>query len=107
VTFFLDQDIPDEIALLLRHWGQTTTMLREVLPITASDAEAFAYAREQGMIMVTCNRDDFLPLADAHPEHPGLIILIRRRTRQAECGKMLSLLERAGEGGLRGNINFA
>lgn len=106
MTFFLDQDIPEEIALL-RHWGHTATVLRDVLPITTPDAEAFAYARTHGQITVTCNRDDFLSLAAEHPEHPGLIILIRRRTRQAECGKMLNLLQRAGESGLCGHVNFA
>lgn len=42
MTFFLDQDIPEEIALLLRYWGHTATVLRDVLPITTPDAEAFA-----------------------------------------------------------------
>lgn len=107
MTFFLDQDMPEEIALLLRHWGHTATVLRDVLPVTAPDDEAFAYARERGMITVTCNRADFLALAAQHPDQPGLIIMVRRRTRQAECSKMLSLLQRAGETGLRHNINFA
>ena len=107
MTFFLDQDIPEEIALLLRHWGHAATVLRDVLPVTAPDSEAFAYARQHGMITVTCNRDDFLALAAQHPDQPGLIIMVRRRTRQAECSKMLSLLQRAGETGLRHNINFA
>jgi predicted nuclease of predicted toxin-antitoxin system len=107
VNFFLDQDIPEEIALLLRHWGHSATALRDVLPITTSDGEAFAYARARGMITVTCNRDDFLALAAQHPEQPGLIIMVRRRTRQMECSKMLSLLRRAGEAGLQHNINFA
>ncbi|MBL9207588.1 MAG: DUF5615 family PIN-like protein [Opitutaceae bacterium] len=107
MTFLLDQDIPEEIALLLRHWGHTATVLRDVLPITTPDADAFFYAQTYGLIMVTCNRDDFLALAAVHPEHPGLVILIRRRTRQAECGKLLNLLQRAGESGLRANVNFA
>lgn len=107
MIFFLDQDIPEEIALLLRHWGHTATRLRDVLPVTTSDEAAFAYARERGMITVTCNRDDFLTLAARHPKHPGLIIMVRRRTRQTECSKLLSLLQRAGTTGLQHNINFA
>jgi hypothetical protein len=58
------------------------------------------------MLMLICNRDDFLELAARH-SHPGLIILIRRRTRHAECAHLLALLTRAGESGLNGNINFA
>ncbi len=107
MTFFLDQDIPEEIALLLRHWGHTATVLRDVLPITALDAEAFAHARPHGLVTVPCNRDDFLALTAEQPEHPGLVILIRRRTRQAECGKMLNWLQCAGESGVRSNGNFA
>ena len=107
MTFFLDQDVPDEVAQLLRHLGHQVTLLRATLPITASDSEVFGYARMRGLIMISCNRDDYLALASADTDHPGLIILIRRRSRQAECGKVLGLLQRAGEGGLRGNINFA
>ena len=56
--------------------------------------------------MITCNRQDFLQLAGTAPE-AGLIVLNRRRTRQAECRHVLGLLARAGESGLAGNINFA
>jgi hypothetical protein len=41
-----------------------------------------------------------------HP-NPGLIVLIRRRSRQAECGNLLTLLRQAGESGILCNINFA
>lgn len=107
MTFFIDQDVPEEIAQLLRHFGHEATVLRGALPITASDDAAFAYARAHGMIMITCNRDDYLALAATHLEHPGLVILVRRRTRQAECGKILGLLKRAGKTGLQNNVNFA
>ena len=41
------------------------------------------YAHAHGAVFVTCNRDDFLALRP-EGEHPGIVILIRRRTRQAE-----------------------
>ncbi len=56
--------------------------------------------------MITCNRDDFLKLAAKGP-HLRLIILIRRRSPQAECANLLRLIRKAGEQGLQGNINFA
>ncbi len=60
---------------------------------------------------MTCNRSHFLELAKlaiaGGRPFAGLIILIRRRTRQAECAHLLSLLRRAGEAGLAGNINLA
>ena len=73
---------------------------------TAADAEAVAYAQSIGARMVTCNRDDFLHLA-GNGAHRGLIVLIRRRTRQSECAHLLALLDRAGDDGLEGNIAFA
>jgi len=106
VTFFFDHDVADEVAQMLRYWEHEVILLRKVLPITAKDSEIFAYACEQGVLMVTCNRDDFLELS-AGRNHPGLIVLIRRRTHQAEAAHLLRLIETAGEEGLRGNINFA
>ncbi len=105
MRFFLDHDVPAEVARVLRHEGHEVTELREVLPTATSDLEALQYASERGLFLVTCNRDDFLVLVDAHT-NPGLVILIRRRSRQAECGNLLMLLRQAGEEGIAGNINF-
>jgi predicted nuclease of predicted toxin-antitoxin system len=106
VTFFLDQDVPDDLSHWLRHRGHTVTCLRETLPVTTSDAEVLAWAHAHGAILVTCNRDDFAAL-QPQGEHPGIVILVRRRTRQAEIAGMQTLLARAGEQGLANNINFA
>jgi hypothetical protein len=57
-------------------------------------------------VLITCNRDDFLKLAEAKT-HVGIIVLIRRRTRAAERAALIGLLDKAGELGIRGNINFA
>jgi hypothetical protein len=59
-----------------------------------------------GFVLITCNRDDFVRLARTQANN-GIIILIRRTTRQAECARVLYLLRRAGESGIWGNINFA
>ena len=56
--------------------------------------------------MVTCNRDDFVELAKREPHH-GIVVIIRRKTRAAERAALFRLLERAGETGLKSNINFA
>lgn len=106
MKFFLDHDVPAEIAGVLRREGHEVTELREVLPVTAIDCDALGYASEHGLFLVTCNRDDFLALVAAQP-NPGLIVLIRRRSRQAECGNLLTLLREAGENGIAGNTNFA
>jgi predicted nuclease of predicted toxin-antitoxin system len=54
---------PVEVAQVLRHEGNEVTELREVLPVRASDVVVFNYTREQGLMLITCNRDDFLSLA--------------------------------------------
>ena len=106
MRFFLDHDVPGEVARVLRHEGYEVTELREVLAVRAGDVAVFNYACEQGLILITCNRDDFLTLA-AKQSNPGIITLIRRRSRHAECGHLLALLKRAGESGLIRNVNFA
>jgi predicted nuclease of predicted toxin-antitoxin system len=107
VNFLLDHDVPAEIGHLLQYWGHNVTRLRTVLSITAPDEEVFGYACSEGLILISCNRNHFLALARQTQEHPGLIILIRRRTRQSECAHLSTLLHRAGENGLRNNVNFA
>jgi predicted nuclease of predicted toxin-antitoxin system len=106
MKFLLDHDVPVEAARLLRREGHEVSRLIEVLPVTTLDPDVFAHAKTRGLVMVTCNRKDFLPLAALGP-HPGLIILIRRKTRQAEGAHLLQLLRRAGDSGVTGNVNFA
>ena len=106
MKFFLDHDVPDDLARWLRHRGHAVTCLREVQPTTTADADAWDWARAHSATFVSCNRNDVLAL---HPEgeHPGIVILVRRRTRQAEIAAMQKLLRGAREQGLANNINFA
>lgn len=105
MRFPLDHDVPDEVGRSLRYWGYEIKHLREVLPARTSDDAIFAHAQSEGSIIVTCNRGHFLGLARQTLAQGqalcGLIILIRRGSRQAECGHLLALLRRAGEGGLK------
>lgn len=111
MRFFLDHDVPAEVGRVLGYWGHEAVLLREVLPVTASDDEVFQHAQNCGLIIISCNRDHFLSQAEqalqAKSSFAGLIILIRRRSRQAECAHLLKAIRQAGERGLRGNINFA
>lgn len=107
MRFFLDHDVPDEVGVVLRTRGYDVVRLRELLPITTPDEAVWTHVLQATRIIISCNRAHYLTLALATPEHPGLIVLIRRRTRQAECAAVLGLLQRAGENGLHGNINFA
>ena len=106
MRFFLDHDVPRPVAdALLRH-GHDVVVLQDALPVTSTDEQVLAHAIAEGRVLITCNRDDFLKLAE-NREHPGLIILIRRRSAVAEQGHLLRLIDRAGESGIAGNINFA
>jgi predicted nuclease of predicted toxin-antitoxin system len=106
MIFLLDQDVPDPIGRVIQQAGHEAQRLRDLLPINSPDDAVLAFAHSRGALLVTCNRDDFLELAKAAP-HAGIIVLIRRRTRIAECSHFLRLLEAAGENGLSNNINFA
>lgn len=106
MKFLLDHDVPTEAARVLSQGGHEVVELRNVLPRDTLDAEVFRYARLNRLLLVTCNRDDFLALAATESTF-GLIILVRRRSRMAECSELLRLIARAGETGLRDNINYA
>jgi len=106
VKFLLDHDVPEDLSYLLGQLGHEVTLLRQVLPADASDETVLEYAHQQGCVLLTCNRDDFLNLAKRRP-HCGIVVSIRRRTRAAERAALFRLLERAGEAGIRDNVNFA
>lgn len=106
MTFLLDQDVPEDLTYLLRELDHGVLRVRDVLGPEATDPAVLRCAFDGGHLLVTCNRDDFIALAEQQPHH-GIIVLIRRRTRAQERAAFVRLLERAGEAGLRGNINFA
>jgi predicted nuclease of predicted toxin-antitoxin system len=105
MIFLLDHDVPDAIARIILQAGHGSHRLRELLPRDADDRSVLAFALSRQAVVVSCNRDHFLKLAESQP-HSGIVILIRRRTRIAECSHFLRLLEKTGETGLRNNINF-
>lgn len=106
MKFLLDHDVPDDLSYLLEELGHDVMLLRKALPGDSPDEAVLQFSHEHGYVLLTCNRDDFLHLASARPHH-GVVIIIRRRTRADERVALFRLLERAGETGLRDNVNFA
>lgn len=102
----LDQDVPEDLIYLLDELGHEVLRVRDALPQEAADSLVLQFAHAHGCLLVTCNRDDFIQLAERQPHH-GIVVIIRRRTRAAERAALFRLLERAGETGLKSNINFA
>ena len=106
MKFLLDHDVPDDLAFSLEALGHEVVKLREVLPMTTPDDEVLGFATEQGRLLITCNRDDFLAVSQP-VAHSGIFILMRRRSCALVRAALVRLLDSAGESGLRGNISFA
>lgn len=106
MKFLLDQDVPEDLTYLLHELHHEVLRVRDVLGEEAADPVVLQFAFDRGCIMVTCNRDDFIVLAERQPHH-GIVVIIRRKTRAEERAALFRLLQRAGETGLRGNLNFA
>jgi predicted nuclease of predicted toxin-antitoxin system len=106
VRFLLDHDVPERVGDVLQQEGHSVTYVRNVLAPDAPDTEVLQHANAKELILVTCNRDDFVRLAESASHH-GIVVLIRRHSRLAECSSLLRLVRNAGESGLAGNINFA
>lgn len=106
MKFLLDHDVPEDLSYLLGQLRHEVILLRKAPPADAGDEAVLQFAHERGCVLLTCNRDDFLNLAARKPHH-GIVVVIRRRTRAAERAALFRLLERAGETGLRNNVNFA
>ena len=106
MNFLFDHDVPDDAAYGLVAMGHTVVRPREVLPADSSDETVFTFANSRELILITCNRDDFLELAGSRPFF-GLIILVRRQRRAIERAALVQLIDRVGEDGLRGAIHFA
>ena len=76
MKFLLDHDVPIDISYSLAELKHEVVRLPEVLDSTASDEQVLEYASGSGCVLITCNRDNFLKLAEGKP-HEGIIILIR------------------------------
>ena len=48
MNFLLDHDVPAEVGHVLRYWGHQAVLLKENLPVTASDEEVASMRRPRG-----------------------------------------------------------
>ncbi len=69
MKFLLDHDVPDDLSYLIEQLGHDVTLLRNALPWNSPDAAILEFAHETGSVLLTCNRDDFLLLAETIPHH--------------------------------------
>jgi predicted nuclease of predicted toxin-antitoxin system len=94
------------MAYTLAAMGHEVFKLRELLDVQTTDENVLRFASANNLILITCNRDDFVRGARDIP-HVGIIILVRRISRMRERVALFRLLEKAGDGGIRNNINLA
>jgi predicted nuclease of predicted toxin-antitoxin system len=106
VRLLFDHDVPDDMAYGLSVQGHEVLRTRDLMDPQTPDEEVLRYAAKHDYVLITCNRDDFLAAAKSIP-HAGIIILIRRTARVRERVALMRLLDKAGEQGIRENINFA
>ena len=79
MKLYLDEDISPKVSVILRKKGMDAVSAHEIGMLEASDEEQLAFAADNGRVMVTRNRDDFISLTvqffeDLKP-HKGLIIV--------------------------------
>lgn len=79
MRFYLDEDISQQVAEVLRRLGCQATSTQEAGNRGADDEAQLAYAARTGAALVTRNRNDFIALTsqffDEGRAHLGLIIV--------------------------------
>ncbi len=63
MRFLLDHDVPADVGRVLSQVGHQLTLVRDAPGASSSDREVFGYAAANGLVRISCNRDDFLRLA--------------------------------------------
>jgi predicted nuclease of predicted toxin-antitoxin system len=95
VKLYPDEDISPKVSEILRKKGMDAVSAHEADMLQMSDKEQLTFAADDGRVMVTRNRDDFITLTvqffeDLKP-HNGLII-VPHTIPGSEFSKLASLL---------------
>lgn len=99
MKLLLDEMISGEVAARLRDRGHdVVAVVTDEDLAGSSDAAVFAFAQEQERAVVTCNRIDFEPLAQAlgqaNRAHFGLIIVNAKRFPNFQLTRLVDALEK-------------
>ncbi|MEA2603993.1 MAG: hypothetical protein QOF89_4985 [Acidobacteriota bacterium] len=78
ILLYTDEDVTDRLAVLLQRRGYSAVSARSAGTDGLADEEQLAFAAERGWTILTCNRKDFVLLAQrwfaAGREHAGIIL---------------------------------
>lgn len=106
MRFHLDEHLDPAIAVALRRDNIDVTTTSEAGLLAADDGKQLDYCQRAGRIMVTMDAD-FLRLASAGAEHPGIVYFHRRHSRAAiiiACIK--TIVARGPAHDLRNRVEF-
>jgi Domain of unknown function (DUF5615) len=108
---YLDQDVPVQLAGMLRAQGVDVVTTLEAGALGQSDAQQLADAIMEGRVLVTHNRLDFEQLYTDYLAdgglHFGIIIASQRRDLGLTRDRLLDVLKRFDRDQLRNNLLYA
>jgi predicted nuclease of predicted toxin-antitoxin system len=100
IKYYLDENVPPQVADGLRRRGVDATGAHEVGMLRASDEDQLARAVGEGRCLVTRDRDDFIRLTvrqyDEGVSHRGVLITPHTLPSRAVGHLVEALLEYAG-----------
>jgi predicted nuclease of predicted toxin-antitoxin system len=91
LRLFADQCVPTEIVQILRDAGHNLTMVREVMPVGASDQAVIARAQELQAILISLN-GDFSDIVSYPPRNYRGIISIQLHNHPEVIPPVMRLL---------------
>lgn len=108
---YLDQDVPVQLAGMLRERGIDVLTTLEAGVLGQSDAEQLTDAVTAGRVMVTHNRSDFEGLHSEYltigRSHHGIIIAAQRRNLGQTRDRLIEILNRFDREQLCDNLFYA
>jgi len=105
VRYLFDEDLPGTAAEIGRGLGMDAVSVHEIGRRGLSDPEQFAFAMQEGRVMVTRNRDDFRRLVvaafEASAPSPGILVVPRSlpNTAPAQIAQAFERWHQAGDPG--------
>lgn len=103
LRFHLDESVTTEIAEPLRVRGIDCSTTPDRGMIGASDPEQFAFAKAEGRVLVTNDRD-FLDISKGDYDHPGIVIWKKQRPFSDFATDLLTLCDERGPEEMRSVI---
>ncbi len=106
LRFYLDENLPIEIARQLKARGIEAITVRDLKQLGDNDASHLIRATEMGYVLCTQD-DDFLTLAASGMAHKGIVFGIQERHYIGAWVKFLALLHAvATPDEMRGHVEY-